>query len=73
MLGLWFGFVAERMGSALPSLAAHVINNSMFTVLTATLGTITAFAPNLGLAVGSAAVFAVCVAFLGRRRVPIAS
>jgi len=73
MLGLWFGFVTERMGSALPSLAAHVINNSMFAVLTATLGTITAFGPNLGLAVGSAAVFAVCVAFLGRRRVPIAS
>jgi len=71
MLGLWFGFVTERMGSALPSLAAHVINNSMFTVLTATLGTVTAFAPNLGLAVGSAAIFVACIAFLARRSAPV--
>ena len=73
MLGLWFGYVTERMGSALPSLAAHVINNSMFTLLTATVGTVTAFAPNVGLAVGSAVIFALCVAFVTRRRAPVAS
>jgi len=73
MLGLWFGYVTERMGSALPSLAAHVINNSMFTLLTATVGTVTAFAPNVGLAVGSGVIFALCVAFVTRRRAPVAS
>jgi len=73
ILGLWFGFVTERMGSALPSLAAHVINNSMFTVLTATLGTITTFAPNVVLALGSAAIFAACIAFVARRTAPVVS
>ena len=72
MLGLWLGFVTERVGSALPSIAAHVINNTVFTVLTATVGSITAFAPNVGLAVGGAAIFVVCVAFITRRRVPVA-
>ncbi len=68
MLGLWLGFVTERVGSALPSVAAHVINNTVFTVLTATVGSITAVAPNVGLAAGGAVIFALCVAFLTRRR-----
>jgi len=71
MLGLWLGFVTERVGSALPSVAAHVINNTVFTVLTATVGSITAVAPNVGLAVGGAVIFALCVAFLTRRRAPV--
>jgi hypothetical protein len=71
LLGLWLGFVTERMGSALPSVAAHVINNTVFTVLTATLGSVTAFGPNVALAVGSATIFAVCVAFLARRAGPV--
>src|SRR5712691_6944870 len=71
MLGLWLGFVTERMGSALPAVTAHVINNTVFTVLTATLGSVTAFGPNVALAVGSAAIFAVCVAFLARRAGPV--
>src|SRR5262249_19193098 len=72
MLGLWLGFATERVGSALPSIAAHVINNTVFTVLTATVGTLTAFTPNVVLAVGSAAIFAACVAFVARRRTPVA-
>ena len=48
-----------------------MINNTVFTVLTATVGTITAFKPNVALAVGSAAIFAVCVAFIVRRRGPV--
>lgn len=70
ILGLWLGFVTERLGSALPAVAAHVINNTVFTVLTATLGSITAFGPNVGLALGCAVAFAVCVVFLARRAAP---
>ena len=34
-LGLWLGAVTERTGSALPAVAAHVVNNVVSTILTA--------------------------------------
>ncbi|HXG16623.1 MAG TPA: CPBP family intramembrane glutamic endopeptidase [Calidithermus sp.] len=60
-LGLWLGFVTEQTGSALPALAAHVINNAVFTLLTATAGTVTGRDPNALLALASAAVFLACL------------
>ena len=45
----------------------------VLTVLTATLGSITTFAPNLVLAVGSVAIFAACIVFLARRSAPVVS
>lgn len=65
-LGLWLGFVTERTGSALPAVAAHVINNTLFTVLTAVGLTATAFWPNVALGGASALVFIGCAAWLGR-------
>ncbi|OLE39922.1 MAG: hypothetical protein AUG00_00120 [Candidatus Rokubacteria bacterium 13_1_20CM_2_70_7] len=65
-LGLWLGFVTERAGSALPAVAAHVINNTLFTVLTAGGITVTAFWPNAVLGGASALVFAGCAVWLGR-------
>jgi len=35
VLGLWLGTVARWTGSALPAVAAHVVNNVVFTILTA--------------------------------------
>src|SRR5262249_28646682 len=67
VLGLWLGFVTEQMGSALPAVAAHVVNNTVFTILTATLGSLAGVALNVGLAVGSAIVFGACLAVLARR------
>jgi len=67
LLGLWLGFVTEKVGSALPAVAAHIVNNTVFTLLTATLGTVEGRDLNIGLAAGSAVVFAVCATFLARR------
>ncbi|HSE93989.1 MAG TPA: CPBP family intramembrane glutamic endopeptidase [Methylomirabilota bacterium] len=58
-LGLWFGAVTAGTGSALPAVAAHVVNNVVFTVLTALSVTIEGIGPNL--AVGASSV----VAFVG--------
>ncbi|HEV8639837.1 MAG TPA: CPBP family intramembrane glutamic endopeptidase [Methylomirabilota bacterium] len=65
-LGLWLGFVTERAGSALPAVAAHVINNALFTVLTAGGVTVNAFWPNVVLGGVGALVFAGCAAWLWR-------
>jgi hypothetical protein len=60
-LSLWLGFVTEQTGSALPAVAAHVINNAVFTLLTASAGTVTGFEPNALLLLASAAVFLGCL------------
>ena len=59
-LGCWLGFVTERAGSALPAVAAHVINNVLFTLLTALLGTLEDRALNVALLAGAAAIFVAC-------------
>lgn len=71
-LGLWLGAVTEHAGSALPAVVAHVANNTVFTLLTATAGAGPGPAAALGLGVGAAVVFAGCVGWLvaGRRRGP---
>jgi hypothetical protein len=66
-LGLWLGFITERAGSALPAVAAHVINNMVFTVLTATVGTPQDRAVNMALLAGSAVIFFGCALWISRR------
>lgn len=65
-LGLWLGLVTEQAGSALPAVAAHVVNNILFTMLTALGLTVDAVWPNVALGAGAAAVFAGCAVIVGR-------
>jgi uncharacterized protein len=66
VLGLWLGFVTEQAGSALPAVAAHVINNALFTLLTALFGNTDDRALNIALLAGASAIFVGC-AFWVRR------
>jgi uncharacterized protein len=68
VLGLWLGFITERAGSALPALAAHVINNALFTLVTALFGGIEDRALNVALLAGAGAIFVGCAVSL--RRLP---
>lgn len=70
VLGLWLGFVTERAGSALPAVAAHVVNNAVFTVLTATLGTLQDRVLNMALLTGSAVIFFGCAFWIWRLSAP---
>lgn len=65
-LGLYLGFVTLRAGSALPAIAAHVVNNILFTMLTATVGWVEGVGANAALGGASALVFAGCLARLSR-------
>jgi membrane protease YdiL (CAAX protease family) len=67
VLGLYLGALTERAGSALPAIACHVVNNSVFTVATAFGGTVDDRRTNLILLATSLAVFAGCAWFLARR------
>ena len=69
-LGLWLGFITERAGSALPAVAAHVINNVVFTVITATMGSLQARGLNMALLTVSAVLFFGCVLWIWRLSVP---
>lgn len=69
-LGVWLGFVTERAGSALPAVAAHVVNNMLYTVLTAAFGTPQDRALNLALLTGAAVLFIGCALWI--RRLPSA-
>ena len=63
-LGLYLGWITELAGSALPAVACHVINNALFTMLTALWGTLDGFALNAGLASVSSLAFIGCVVWL---------
>jgi membrane protease YdiL (CAAX protease family) len=67
VLGLYLGLLTERTGSALPAIVCHVVNNSMFTVVTALMGTIDGRRVNAILLGASVVVFATCAGFLMRR------
>jgi membrane protease YdiL (CAAX protease family) len=69
VLALYLGFITELSGSALPAVAAHVVNNVLFTLLTALGGTVATVGPNLALLVAGIVVCASCVLVL-RRRLP---
>jgi len=64
ILGLYFGGLTEMTGSALPAVTCHIINNVLFTVLTALVGGVEAFQPNVVLLAVSAVVFVACLAWL---------
>src|SRR5262245_61070698 len=66
-LGLWLGFITEHAGSALPAVAAHVINNALFTLLTAALGPLEDRALNATLLTASLVVFLGCAVWIRRR------
>lgn len=66
LLGLYLGFLTEVSGSALPAIVCHVVNNIVFTLLTALVGAVEAFGPNVILLTAGAAVFAGCVIWLRR-------
>ena len=67
VLGIYLGVLTERTGSALPAIVCHVVNNSVFTVLTALTGTIDGRRVN-GILLGiSVVVFLSCGSFLLRR------
>lgn len=65
-LALYLGFVTELTGSALPAVAAHVVNNVVFTVLTALVGSVPGFWPNVAMLAATVTTFAGCVAWLTR-------
>jgi membrane protease YdiL (CAAX protease family) len=67
-LGLYLGFITERAGSALPAVVAHIVNNTVFIVLTATAGAVQGTSANVGLAAAGVVVFAACVGWLVRMR-----
>jgi membrane protease YdiL (CAAX protease family) len=65
-LGLYVGFVTERAGSTLPAIACHVVNNTLFTVLTAATGPVTSVRTNVVLAAVGLPVFVASVLWLHR-------
>jgi membrane protease YdiL (CAAX protease family) len=65
-LGLYLGFVTELAGSALPAIACHVVNNAVFTVLTAAGGSLAGFWPNLAMLGFTTMLFVACVVWLTR-------
>ncbi|MGH7278763.1 MAG: lysostaphin resistance A-like protein [Candidatus Rokuibacteriota bacterium] len=70
VLGLYLGFLVELTGSALPAVVCHVVNNGLFTLLTALAGTVEGTTPNLALAIGGPVVFVGCVLWLRRTFAP---
>ena len=66
ILGLYLGWITELTGSALPAVACHVINNTLFTILTATWGTVGGFEINAALGAAGAVVFVGAVFALRR-------
>lgn len=64
VLGLYFGTITELTGSALPAVACHIVNNVLFTVLTATVGLVGDVQTNVVLLLFGLIVFAACVVWL---------
>jgi uncharacterized protein len=64
ILGLYLGLMAELAGSALPAIACHVVNNALFTVLTALVGPVPGVWPNVMLLAACGLVFCVTILWL---------
>jgi membrane protease YdiL (CAAX protease family) len=67
VLGVYLGLLTERAGSALPAVVCHVVNNSVFTLVTALAGTIDDLRMNAILLGASVVVFLACGGVLMRR------
>jgi hypothetical protein len=63
-LGLYLGFVTELTGSALPAVVCHVVNNAVFTLLTAVGVAVNGVGANAGLAAVAAVAFVGCFLWL---------
>lgn len=63
-LGVYLGFLTERTGSALPAVACHVVNNAVYTVITALVGTTGGREVTLILGGVAAPVFVGCILWL---------
>jgi membrane protease YdiL (CAAX protease family) len=73
-LGLYLGWITELAGSALPAMACHIINNALFTILTALCGALEGFSLNAGLVAICGLVFTACLVWLRQsdpRRTPV--
>jgi membrane protease YdiL (CAAX protease family) len=68
VIGLYLGWITEVAGSALPAIACHVINNTLFTVLAALVGTVGGVGLNAVLLLASGCVFVGSVVWLSRCR-----
>jgi membrane protease YdiL (CAAX protease family) len=66
-LGLWLGFLTERLDSVLPALTAHVANNAIFTLLAPAIGGVPGFRVNVALGAAGLLVFAGALTMLLRR------
>lgn len=66
VLGLWLGFVTERVGCVLPAIVAHAINNTLFTLTTAGGIVVEGTRANMLAGGASALVFIVGVVWLCR-------
>lgn len=64
ILGLYLGWITELTGSALPAVVCHVVNNALFTILTASWGEAEGLGINLVLGAASAIVFLAIVRWL---------
>lgn len=65
-LGLYLGFITELTGSALPAVVCHVVNNAVFTFLTALGVVVHAAGANAGLLVVTTLAFVACLLWLRR-------
>lgn len=66
VLGLYLGWITELTGSVLPAMVAHAVNNMLFTLLAARLGTMATPGLDLALLGASAVVLAGCLRWLRR-------
>jgi membrane protease YdiL (CAAX protease family) len=60
-LGVYLGYLTERSGSALPAMVCHVVNNAVYTVITAVVGSYGGRDINLVLGGVAAVVFVLCI------------
>lgn len=64
VLGLYFGAITEMTGSVLPAMVCHIVNNVLFTVVTALFGIVGDAQSNVVLLLFGVSVFAACVTWL---------
>lgn len=69
VLGVYLGFVTEISGSALPAVVCHVVNNVVFTIVTALVGSVPGVRMNVALLAATTTTVTGCVLWLVRHGV----
>jgi len=64
ILGVYLGWLTELTGSALPAVVCHVVNNALFTILTASWGAVEGPEVNVALGAAGAVLFVATVLLL---------